>query len=160
MEVSKKALDMIKHHEGVRLRPYRCPAALWTIGVGHVMYPGQARMKLEERKAFQIRLEDFRPFTMEEVDALLTADLGRFEQGVARLCPASVDNQNQFDALVSHSYNTGGSDTLFHLINKNKGKEKIRDWFENTYISANGKLLNGLIARRKSEANLYFSNEI
>jgi len=37
--ISKQALAMIKHHEGVRFKPYRCPAKLWTIGVGHVMYP-------------------------------------------------------------------------------------------------------------------------
>ena len=45
MNVSDKCLKMIKHHEGVRQKPYRCPANLWTIGVGHVLYPEQGKMK-------------------------------------------------------------------------------------------------------------------
>jgi len=58
MKVSDKAIKMIKHHEGVRQRPYRCPAKLWTIGVGHVLYPRQAQLKMEERDAYP--LEDTR----------------------------------------------------------------------------------------------------
>ena len=44
MKVSDKAIKMIKHHEGVRQRPYRCPAKLHTVGVGHVLYPRQAQL--------------------------------------------------------------------------------------------------------------------
>jgi lysozyme len=66
-------------------------------------------------------------------------------------------SQNQFDALVLHSFNTSGSDTLFDLINKGEPLEKIREWIEHTYITANGIILNGLIVRRKKEANLYCS---
>jgi lysozyme len=65
--------------------------------------------------------------------------------------------QNQFDALVSHTWNTGGSDTLFELINRKSGEKYIRDWFETKYITANGKMLKGLVSRRKEEANLYFT---
>ncbi|WP_072884258.1 lysozyme [Chryseobacterium takakiae] len=65
--------------------------------------------------------------------------------------------QNQFDALVSYTYNTGGSDTLFSLINKKANPEAIREWFTSRYITAGGKVLNGLIRRRKAEADLFFS---
>jgi GH24 family phage-related lysozyme (muramidase) len=52
MKVSPKACEVIRHHEGVRYKPYRCPAALWTIGVGHVLYPEQAKIPMAERMNF------------------------------------------------------------------------------------------------------------
>ena len=159
MKVSDRCKFLIKHHEGVKLRPYRCPAELWTVGVGHVMYPEQAKLKLVDRKAFQIRLEDFRPFTMEEVDALLAADLGRFEQGVARLCPASVGNQGQFDALVSFAFNVGlGTLQRSTLrIKYNRGEiEAAADEF-GKYVRGGGKVLPGLVKRRGDEKALFLS---
>ena len=65
--------------------------------------------------------------------------------------------QNQYDALVSHTYNTGGSDTLFSLVNKKASDEAIRKWFTERYITADGKVLKGLIRRRKAESDLFFS---
>jgi lysozyme len=64
--------------------------------------------------------------------------------------------QNQFDSLVSYTYNTGGSDTLFKLINKKAPEEQIRKWFETKYITANGVRLQGLVRRRKAESDLFF----
>jgi hypothetical protein len=52
MKVSDAAKAMIKHHEGVRMRPYRCPALLWTVGVGHVIDPAHAAVKYEDRKTY------------------------------------------------------------------------------------------------------------
>ncbi len=86
MRVSDKAIKMIKHHEGVRQRPYRCPAKLWTIGVGHVLYPRQGALKIDERDAYQLEERDNRTFSMEEVDDILRDDLNRFERGVERYC--------------------------------------------------------------------------
>ena len=54
MMVSKKCIEMIKHHEGVRTKPYQCPALLWTVGVGHVIVPEHGRLKLEERRNLPI----------------------------------------------------------------------------------------------------------
>lgn len=106
MNVSPKAIIVIKHHEGVRQKPYQCPARLWTIGVGHVMYPEQGKLKLEDRNAFQTRSEDMRIYTMEEVDAILRRDLDRFERGVEKFCPVPL-TQGMFDGLVSFSFNVG-----------------------------------------------------
>ena len=146
MKTSDKGIILIKQFEGLRLQSYRCVGNVWTIGWGSTVIYG-----------IKVKEGDF--ITIEEAEQILKLDIKKFEDLVNSRIYTKI-NQNQFDDLVSHSYNTGGSDTLFHLINKCEGKEKIRDWFENTYISARGKLLNGLIARRKSEANLYFSNEI
>jgi len=57
--------------------------------------------------------------------------------------------------LVSHAYNTGGSDTLFKLINQKASIQEIRKWWENKYITGGGVKLKGLIERRKVEFNLY-----
>ena len=97
---------MIKHHEGVRQKPYRCPAKLWTVGVGHVLYPRQAQLKMDERDAYPLEERDNRTFSMEEVDGILRDDLNRFERGVERYCPVKL-TQGQFDALVSFSFNVG-----------------------------------------------------
>ena len=64
-------------------------------------------------------------------------------------------NQNQFDALVSHVYNCGKSDTLFAMVNSKDNK--LSDWWISHYITAGGKQLNGLIKRRIAERDLYFS---
>ena len=63
--------------------------------------------------------------------------------------------QNEFDALVSHTYNTGGSTTLFRLVNAKADKDKIKNWFTTKYITANGKRLKGLVIRRQKEWLLY-----
>ena len=86
MNVSDKLIKMLQHHEGVRYKPYRCPAQLWTIGVGHVMYPEQAKLPLARRGEVTLRIEDFREFSKEEVDGILKSDLARFERGVHTYC--------------------------------------------------------------------------
>ena len=106
MRVSDKCIEMIKHHEGVRTKPYQCPALLWTVGVGHVIDPMHGRLKLEERRNLPIPDGWNRVLSMGEVDDILKKDLARFEQGVARLCPVAL-TQGQFDALVSFSFNVG-----------------------------------------------------
>ena len=42
MRVSERGIRLIKHHEGVRSRPYRCAAGLWTVGVGHLIGDGKS----------------------------------------------------------------------------------------------------------------------
>ncbi len=54
MSLEHRVIEMIKHHEGVRTKPYQCPALIWTVGVGHVIDQSHIRVKLEERKALPI----------------------------------------------------------------------------------------------------------
>ena len=96
MNVSKAGIALIKHHEGVRNRPYKCPAGLWTVGVGHLIGNGKS-----------LPSEYNRVFTKEEIDELLRTDLRRFELGVHRMLPKVSLRQGEFDCIVSFSFNHG-----------------------------------------------------
>ena len=158
MNVSPKAIAMIQHHEGIRYKPYRCPAKLWTIGVGHVMYPKQGKLKVENRDEFLLRPEDNRVWTKEEVDGILRSDLARFERGVAQFCPVPL-TQGMFDGLVSFSFNVGlgtlqRSTLRQKLLRGDKtgaGEEFLK------YCMAGGKILKGLQNRRIDERALFLS---
>jgi lysozyme len=159
VKVSPAAINMIKHHEGVRTRPYRCPALLWTVGVGHVIDPSHAAVKYEERRTLPIPEGWDRILTMGEVDAILAQDLGRFERGVARLCPAAVGHQGRFDALVSFAFNVGlGNLQRSSLRMKtNRGEfEEAADEFMK-WTKAGGRVLPGLVKRRQDERALYLN---
>jgi lysozyme len=159
MKVSDAAKAMIKHHEGVRTRPYRCPALLWTIAVGHVIDPTHAAVKYEERRTLPIPDGWDRILIMGEVDAILAQDLGRFERGVARLCPAAVGHQGRFDALVSFAFNVGlGNLQRSSLRMKtNRGEfEEAADEFMK-WTKAGGRVLPGLVKRRQDERALYLN---
>ena len=157
MKVSDAAKAMIAHHEGVRMRPYRCPALLWTVGVGHVIDPTHIAVKFDERRNLPIPEGWDRQLTMGEVDALLAQDLARFERGVARLCPSAVNYQGRFDALVSFAFNVGlGNLQRSSLRMKhNRGEfEEAADEFMK-WTKAGGKILKGLVNRRLDEQRLY-----
>ena len=147
MKTTAKCRAMIKRHEGVRLRPYQCPAGLWTVGVGHLIGDGKS-----------LPDEWNKTFTQEEVDAILAADLVRFERGVLRLCPAAL-TQGQFDALVSFAFNVGlGSlqrSTLRMKTNRGEKESASKEFMK--WTKAGGKVLPGLVKRRKDETALYLS---
>lgn len=158
MNVSPKAVAMIKHHEGVRQKPYRCPAKLWTIGVGHVLYPEQGKLKLEDRMSVPLRPEDDRVFSMEEVDGILRSDLSRFERGVAQYCPVPL-TQGNFDALVSFAFNVGlgtlQRSTLRQKLLRGDKAGAAEELLK--YCMAGGKILKGLQNRRIDERAVFLS---
>jgi len=159
VKVSPAAIQMIKHHEGVRVKPYRCPALLWTVGVGHVIDPSHAAIKYEERKNLPIPAGWDRILSMGEVDTILAQDLGRFERGVLRLCPAASGRQGVFDSLVSFAFNVGlGNLQRSGLRMKtNRGDyEDAADEFLK-WTKAAGKVLPGLVKRRNDERAMYLS---
>ena len=147
MKASKQCLKMLAHHEGVRQKPYRCPAGLWTVGVGHLIGDG-------------LTLPDSwnRTFSLEEVYAILAVDVKKFELGVARYINVEL-TQNQFDALVSFAFNLGlgtlQRSTLRAKLNRGDKNGAIKSLLK--YNKAGGKVLKGLDTRRKDEANLFNS---
>ncbi|MBW3524441.1 lysozyme [Chryseobacterium sp. NKUCC03_KSP] len=126
-------------------KPYLDSAGIPTIGYGNTYYPGGKKVTMKDAS-----------INKEKGAELFVSVLPTYEKIVTNKIKITL-TQNQFDALVSHTYNTGGSDTLFSLINKKANSDTIKDWFNSRYITAGGKTLNGLIRRRKSEADLYFS---
>ena len=149
---------MIKHHEGVRYKPYRCPAKLWTIGVGHVLYPAQGALPLDQRDAFQLKPEHNRTFSKDEVDGILSADLQRFEVGITKLFPV-VLTPGQNDALVSFAFNLGlggvQRSTLRQKVLRGEIEEASNEFLK--FTRGGGKVLPGLVKRRQDERSLFLS---
>ena len=150
---------MIAHHEGVRTKPYRCPARLWTVGVGHVIDPNHARVPFEERNNLAIPEGWNRTFTLEEVNAILAKDLERFERGVLKYCPSAVTRQGWMDALVSFSFNVGlgtlQRSTLRQKFNRGEYEAAADEFMK--YTKAGGKVLKGLVNRRNDERLMFLS---
>jgi lysozyme len=168
MKIGPAAIKVIKHHEGVKYRPYLCPAHLWTVGVGHLLYPQQTKLPMLRtpenaamilRKEFSLLPEDNRVWSAAEVDDLLSQDLMRFERGVARLCPNSLSNQGRFESLVSFAFNVG----LGNLQRSGLRMKNNRGDFEGAaeefmkWTKGGGRVLPGLLKRRRDEQALYLS---
>ena len=158
MKVSSACIEGIKKDEGVRVRPYRCPALLWTVGVGHVIDPNHIRVKLDERKGLSIPDGWDRVLSMAEVDDILAKDLATFERGVLRLCPEGL-TQGRFDALVSFSFNVGLGNLQRSTIRMKHNRGDFDGAAESfmAWTKAGGKELPGLVKRRKHERDLYLS---
>ena len=144
MKTSEKGISLIKNFEGLRLKAYQCTASVWTIGWGTTMING-------------IKVKSGDIINEEMAEVLFAEDIKIFEDIVNSNIKIPI-NQNQFDALVSHTYNTGGSENLFELINSKAGKKRIHNWFLNSYITSGGNLTQGLVRRRRMEADLFFQS--
>lgn len=143
MKTSQKGIDLIKKFEGLKLYAYLCPANVWTIGYGTT--------------------KDVKPgMTITEIEAenLLKRDLEKFENQVNSL--NLPFNQNQFDAIVSFTYNLGfgnlKSSTLLKKATANVNDDTIRIEFLK-WVYAGGKKLEGLVKRRAAEHKLYFGDD-
>jgi lysozyme len=158
VKVSQKCIEQIKKDEGVRSRPYQCPALLWTIGVGHVIDPNHAKVPLADRKQLPIPAGWDRVLSSEEIDDILRKDLARFEAGVSRLIKVEL-TQGQFDALVSFSFNVGlgnlQNSTLRMKVNRGEYEAAAEQFL--VWTKAGGKVLPGLVKRRTHEKEMFES---
>jgi lysozyme len=141
MTTSVVGVELIKEFEGCKLKAYLCPAKKATIGYGNTFYSNGSKVKIGD------------VITQEQADDLLRLILPEFESIVTKRIKVNL-TQNQFDALVSHAFNTGGSDTLFKLVNEGRD---VRQWWTTRYIQGGGKVLAGLVRRRKAEYDLFMS---
>ena len=148
MNVSKAGIALIKHHEGVRSKPYRCPAGLWTVGVGHLIGDGKSLPESWNRT-----------FSQEEIDGLLKSDLKRFELGIHKMLPNVPLRQCEFDCLVSFAFNLGlgtfQRSTLRQALLRGDKKAAMESLVK--YCRAGGKILKGLQNRRLDEKALFES---
>jgi lysozyme len=168
VKLSKAGEDLMHRYEGFRSRPYLCPAHIWTIGYGHVLYQEQIRLPVVRvegketpmiRKEMPLKPEDNRVWTKTEIDELFRTDVGTFERGVLRLVPGVVGRQGSFDALVSISFNFGLGNLQRSTIRMraNRGDwDGAADSFR-VWTKGGGKVLPGLVKRREAEIALFLS---
>ena len=148
MILDNKGYLLITKHEGLKLKPYLCPAKIPTIGYGNTYYPDGKRVTLLDKD-----------ITKQQAFDMFKEIANRFAKRVDELVTSNI-NQNQFNALVSFAYNVGtgnfSSSTLLKKVNRNPDDLTIKDEFLR-WNKAGGKVLNGLTNRRNEEADLYFS---
>ncbi len=142
MEINEAGKDIIKFYESLRLKTYLDSGGVKTIGYGHCGPEVKSGMVISKEKAIEI----------------FDKDISKFQEGVKKLIKSkATTTQNQFSAMVSLAFNIGlgqfatSSVLRFH----NQGQyEKAANSF-GLFIKDNGKVLNGLVKRRKSESLLY-----
>ncbi len=167
MKLSKVGEALMHKYEGFRSKPYLCPAHIWTIGYGHVLYQEQIRLPVIRkesytgaiRKEYPLRGEDHRVWTKTEIDELFHLDVQTFERGVLRLVPGVLGRQGSFDALVSFSFNAGLGNLQRSQIRMRANRsdwdgaaDAFRQW-----TMGGGKVLPGLVKRREAEIALFLS---
>lgn len=137
MKISSKGVSLIKQFEGCRLKAYKCPAGVWTIGYGHTA---------------GVKCGDI--ITQETADAYLRDDLRTYENAVRKYDSIYHFNQNQFDALVSFTYNCGAGN-LKNLTQS--GKRTIAQISAKIllYNKSGGVVLPGLQRRRAAEKSIF-----
>jgi len=155
-------------YEGFRNKPYLCPAHIWTIGYGHVLYQEQIKLPMVRvpdkhtpmiRKEYPLSPEDNRVWSKEEINELFRVDVANFERGVLRLVPGCVSRQGSFDALVSFAFNAGLGNLQRSTI---RMKANRGDWDGAAeafmaWTKGGGKVLPGLVRRRQAEMALFLA---
>jgi len=144
--VSNDMTQKIKKFEGYLSRAYQDVAGVWTIGYGNTYYADGSKVKQGDT------------ISKSEAEDLFSKILDQFSSKVSSTITSQI-NQCQFDALVSFTYNVGiaslKKSTLLKKVNANPDDESIRDEFMK-WTKAGGKVYNGLVKRRKDEADYYF----
>lgn len=140
MKISENGLNLIKKFEGCRLKAYKCPAGIWTIGYGHTGPD----------------VKEYTIISQTQADKFLAQDVLIHANNVSKLVRVPL-TQNQFDALVSFEYNVGYGNflksTLLRLLNQNKYGLASKEF--DKWVFANKKKLQGLVKRRQAEKELF-----
>jgi lysozyme len=120
---------------------YQCPAGVWTIGPGCTEGVHQGMVR-----------------TRDECDRMFARELGHFEIIVGRLVAVPL-TQHEFDAILSFAYNCGQGalETSTLLKELNAGRHANVPAQLLRWTKGGGKVLNGLIRRRKAEGALFLS---
>ena len=146
MHISQSGIDLIKEYEGLRLESYYCPAGILTIGYGHTGPDVWVGMVITEPEA----------------EELLKQDLIKFENAIKKYITVPL-NQNQFDALVSFTYNVGPgalqNSTLKKRLNAGEDPNKVAEEELPRWNKGFNGPLPGLIRRREAEVKLFTLHE-
>jgi len=141
MKASNSAIELIKKFEGCRLTSYADSVGVMTIGYGHIdgVKKGQ---RISQQKADQFLAQDVE-IAANEVSRLVTAEI----------------NQNQFDALVSFTFNLGAKNLAESTLLRNVNSGNFRSAADQfgRWVFAGGVLIKGLVNRREAERQLFVS---
>jgi lysozyme len=153
--INKPSIDLIKSFEACKLKAYECPTSLafttkskkfFTIGWGNTYYENGNKIKQKD------------VITQQRADELFEYTLNEFEKEVTKLVRVKLTD-NQLGALVSFAYNTGmgnfGSSTLLKKVNAKDFAGASGEFGK--WVKGGGKVLNGLVTRRKREAELFMA---
>lgn len=144
MKISSNGLNLIKQFEGLRLSAYDDGVGVWTIGYGTIKYPNGVRVKKGDK------------ITQAQAGQYIANDVATFERAVNMLVNVPL-TQNQFDALVSFTYNLGATNlnasTLLKKLNAKDYKGASTEFQK--WNKAGGKVMTGLVRRRKAEMELF-----
>ena len=145
MEINKAGKDLIKKFEGCKLKAYKCPANVWTIGFGNTFYEDGTKVKEGD------------VITQERADELFDVIISDFVRMTDALVKSDV-TENNFSALVSFTFNVGTGNlrksTLLRKVNANPKDPSIPAEFRK-WTKANNVVFKGLVRRREAEAKLY-----
>ena len=143
MKSSELLINKIIEFEGCKLQAYKCPAGVWTIGVGHTKGVKQGQT-----------------ITKAQAMTLLKGDLLPCENYVNNL--GVCKTQGEFDAIVDFAFNLGtaalGRSTLLKYIRAKKPEQYIREEFAK-WVNSKGMRLKGLVIRRQWEADRFYGKE-
>jgi lysozyme len=142
--MSAAGLATVKEFEGLRLKAYKCPASVWTIGYGHTSAAGAPIVNPDL------------VITKDEAEEVLARDMEQYEAGVRKYVKVDL-TQGQFDALVDFAYNAGvgalQKSTLLKKVNAEKFDEVPAEFMK--WTKGGGKELPGLVRRRRAEVKLW-----
>lgn len=145
-QVNNTALGLIRASEQLRVHAYRDPGGVPTIGYGHTSRPGPPEVKMDMLISAQ------------EAEDILQRDVATFAKGVELMC-IRTPSDNQFGAMVSLAFNIGvaglAGSTVLRLFNA--GDLTGAGAAFNLWTKDNGKVLPGLVTRRKAEAALFLT---
>lgn len=139
MTISQRGINLIKKYEGLKLKAYICSGGKLTIGYGHTKGVKEGQI-ITEKEAIE----------------LLKKDIRYFELWVEKLIDVPL-NQNQFDSLVSFTYNLGEGALKGSTLRKflNQGRyDRVPEQFLR-WNKSKGKILTGLVKRRDEESKLF-----
>jgi len=146
MAINETGLALIRGWEGCRLKAYKDPVGILTIGYGHTSMAGPPEVRLGMT------------ISQEEAERMLATDLVRYEAAVDTVITQPM-NENERAAMISLCYNIGGSGfarssvaRYFNEGNKAKAAASFLMW-----VKAGGKTLPGLINRRNAEMDLFLT---
>lgn len=136
LSISDNGIALIKKFEGCRLTSYQDSVGVWTIGYGHTSGTTKGQT-----------------ITQTQADAFLKSDCASAEKSVNSYSKYNW-NQNQFDALVSFTFNCGSGNLKTLLNNGQRTISEISAKIT-AYNKAGGKVLQGLVNRRAAERELF-----